>query len=53
MIASAAAPYLMEQGAEMLKGKPKQERASATKIIQDSLDKPNKAERYVKMALGD
>jgi len=48
-----AAPAILE-GAKGLMGGDKKtaQEAGRQKIVTDSLDKPNKAERYVKMALG-
>ena len=51
-LAASALPSLIEKGGELLGGGKKKEKGDIQKIVTDSLDKPNKGERYVKMALG-
>jgi hypothetical protein len=51
-LASAALPTILEKGSELL-GKKTTSPITSQKVITDSLDKPNKGERYVRMVLGD
>ena len=55
MALSALTPTLIEKGKKLISGKGESAEVGGAspkqKIISDSLDKPNKSERYVNMAL--